>query len=270
MDNNQFEYTENTAPQIKETTPFEKKIRKMLSSNAFLTATIAQTVAASISVIIHSLDVFSILFTIGMWLIYVAAKKEAPIKGMRFVSGTLKAYYIVEIIGIVMLIIAGVSLLVVSPALFKMDDNYINDILREVLGELESTELFFYSPDTIMSAINNNMGISVPALIRIVIVALGIVFIIIAVCSIIVNELFVRRFNKQISSASDALAIGESTELKLSGIRGWLIFFGVMASISAVSGFFSFYSIFSVASSAASATSMFALSTALDDTKGDF
>jgi hypothetical protein len=265
MDQNVFDYSTEASEQMSKGAEFENKIRKMLSSGTFLTATIAQTVIASVSVLLRSVNVFAVLFAIGMWMAYAVAKEASPIKGVKFLSGTLKAYYIVEIVAIVMLLVAGIIFLAVSPKIFSaseadleraiveaVDDEDVSDLIALALGQE-------YTAESVLNMIEENIPMSVSTFFGIIFVVIGAMFVVASVISFIINQFFVKKLKNFVRGVSCGLAEKRDTPLDFSGLRGWFIFFGVVASISAVSEFFNYFSIFSVASSAASAVMMFAL-----------
>ncbi len=268
MDQQEFNVMENMTENVN---PFAEKIKKLFSSNAFLTATIAYTVLAGASVVMGTIDVFTILFAIGMWLSYTAAKTEVPISGMKFLSGTLKAYYIVSIVAAVCLLIAGVLCIAVGPHVMDLgsefdvlienaEDSY-SDLYMRIGGEDFAD---FDDFNEMRRWIEKNTGLTFSAFIGIVMIAIGVIFIISTVVVIIVNEFFVKKLRGQLKNTVDALKVNGAAELNLGGIRAWFIVLGVFASISAASVLLTF-DLFLIAGEAAGAVAYFALASALSD-----
>lgn len=273
--NNEFDrdqtYESYEAPVPDKGAVFAEKIKAIFASKSFLTATIAYTVVAGASVIWGTVDVFAILFTIGMWLAYASASKSSsPLKDMKFLSGVLKAYYIVSIIGIVCLIVAGIIMIFVGPSVMKMENQIMEaikamDQVAELdLGSIVVNGNSYSSLEELFNFISQSLEIKIATFIGIVIVSLGVFFIIAAVISIIINELFIHKLRKQLEKAIDALASGTDTELRLSGIRGWFVTIGVFAAISALSILTSFDPLL-LASEGASAVACFAIADAIKD-----
>ncbi len=281
MDSNEFNnnefYSEQTSESYEEIAPskgaiFAEKIRAMFASKAFLTATIAYTVMAGASLIWGSIDVFAVLFTIGMWLAYTSASKSNfPLKDMKFLSGVLKAYYIVAIIGIVCLIVSGIILIVMGPSIMKAESeiqNIIQTLDQNVVVNWSSFaidgEATFSSFADAANYISTTLEMNVATFIGMFMVIFGVIFIISAVVMIIINEFFINKLRKQMKKAIDALASGTDAELRLGGIRGWFITIGVFAAISALSVLTSFDPLL-LASEGASAVACFAIAEALKD-----
>ncbi|MBE6608316.1 MAG: hypothetical protein E7633_07155 [Ruminococcaceae bacterium] len=248
---------------------FAEKIRKMFASSAFLTATIAFTVVTGATLVWGSVDIFSLLFTIGMWLAYTTASKgTAPLKDMRFLSGVLKAYYVITVIGIVFLIIAGVILFMVGPAIMNMETEVFDAVkaLEENIGlNLHYTigdETVYFTAEELSSLAAEMFGLTLSNAVGIICVIFGVIFIISAAVSIFINEFFIHKLSKQFKKAIAALEIGSDTELSLNGVRVWFIVIGVFAIISTVSMLATF-DIIMIASQGASAVAYFALASAI-------
>ena len=251
---------------------FAEKIRALFASKAFLTATIAYTVMAGAALIWGTLDVFSILFTIGMWLAYTSASKAMhPLKDMKFLSGVVKAYYIVSIIGIVFLILAGVLLIISGPSVANAESevqNIIDTVDRNFVFNWNSVvvdeEVTISSLGGFLLYVSSMLEMSVAKFLGTFMVIMGIVFIFAAVISILINEFFIHKLSKQMKRAVTALELGTDTELKLGGIRVWFIVIGVLSAISTLSVLTSF-DLIMLAMEGASAVSCFAIAAALKE-----
>ena len=254
MDQNEFNVTETASsltvndtqydgfdmpPEEDKGIRFAHKLRAIFSSKAFLVATIAYTVMAGIALISSGIDLFAILFTIGMWTVYAAAKKETPLKEMKFLSGVLKAYYILTIIGIVFLVIAAVILIAFAPMVMDLGpeiDNAFNEIENGsyVNSFMEIDEETLEIMGDMHELVYETLHMTYAAFFGVAMIVFGVVFIISAIISVIINELFVHKLMKQFKIANDAASAHTDAELKLGGIRVWFILLGVFTSISAL------------------------------------
>ncbi|MBQ2251701.1 MAG: hypothetical protein II329_01910 [Clostridia bacterium] len=280
MDSNEFNNTFDTqqtyesgqTPAPDKGAIFAEKIRAIFASKAFLTATIAFTVMAGASLILGTLDVFAILFTVGMWLAYTSASKSGfPLKDMKFLSGVVKAYYIVSIIGIVCLVISGIILIATGPSVMKAEGE-----VREMIDVIDQNFAFNWSSVAVEEGVtisslggfllyvSTKLEMSVATFIGIFMVVLGVILIVSAVISILINEFFIHKLGKQMKKTVAALELGTDTELKLGGIKAWFIVIGVFSALSAVSVFTTF-DILLFASEGASAVACFALAEALKE-----
>ena len=221
---------------------FADKIKGIFSSKAFFVATVAYTVMAGASVIAGSIDVFAILFTIGMWMVHSVAKRETPLKEIKFLSGVLKAYYIVAIIGIVCMFVAAALCIVFAPNVMTLD-NEIDaelDAIRNGSGDSYINLYMELDGDTLeeLDEVREEiaeLGVSIADFLGIIMIVLGVVLIVSAIVSIIINELFIKKLRKQLDNSTDAIAANSEAELSLKGLRVWFIVIGVLAAISAPS-----------------------------------
>lgn len=264
MDQNEFINMDNIKPSE---TAISKKLRAVFTSNAFLTATIAFTVVAALSLMIGSLDIFATLFAIGMWLAYSASKSASPKSAVKFLSGTVKAYYIVNIIGIVCLIVSGVLLIAVAPSVFELKDG-IYDILNTASEGYSNLFMAVSGEDIeIVKAIDSwvaeNVGVELALFFGAVMIILGVVFIISAALTLVINIFFVKNLSKILIGCTSALENESECEINLSSIRAWLIVLGVFSAVSAVSSLLG-AGIFAAASGGATATACIALSKAFE------
>ena len=280
MDSNGFNNTFDTwqtnesyeTPTLDKGAVFAQKIRGIFASSAFLTATIAYTVMTGSALIIGTTNIFSILFTIGMWLAYTSAgKPTTPLKEIKFLSGVLKAYYIVSIIGIVFLVIAGVLLVIAGPSVMKAESE-IQGVVQEIdknlafdWGTVTAYEgVAFSSLGDFLNYLSTTIGVSIAMFFGIIMIVMGVIFIFWAVISVLVNEFFIHNLIKQMKKATAALELGTDTELKLKAVRVWFIVIGAFSAVSALSLFAAFDFIM-LASDGASAVACFALASALSE-----
>ena len=229
---------------------FAEKIKAMFRSTAYLTATIAYTVMASASLIWGNLDVFAVLFTVGMWMAYSAAAKETPLKEMKFLSGVLKAYYILTVVGIVCLIVSGVICIVCGPLVMNMESEIVEafKLIEAEAGEsfyiAIGDEVTYFTVEELAAKAFELFGLTLSAAFGIILIILGVVLIIAAVIMILLNEFFIHKLSKQFKKAIDAIMMNTDTELCLNGVRTFATILGVLTAISAASAIVSFDMIF--------------------------
>ena len=256
MDQNEFINMENLTPAE---TRISKKLRAVFTSKAFLTATVAFTALAAFSLMTAGIDIFATLFAIGMWLAYSTSKNATPAKETKFLSGTVKAYYIVNIIGIVGLVIGGVALILAAPSVMAE-----KDITSELIEELEEYLPAFSSEyheiiRELETWVMENAGVILSVFIGIMMIAFGIAFIISAFITLLINLLFVKKLSKRLKEC--ALALEERRECgeELFTLKGWFMAFGV---INAALGVMTLLGagIFAAVGCAANATAYIALS----------
>ena len=249
---------------------FAEKIRAMFRSNAYLTATIAYTVMASASLIWGNLDVFAVLFTVGMWIAYTAAAKGAPLKEMKFLSGVLKAYYILTIVGIVCMIVSGVICMICGPMVINYEKEVL-DALKIIETDFGGSfyftwgsEVTYFTAEELAAKVFELFGLTLSTALGIILIIIGVVLVISAVVLILMNEFFVHKLSKQFVKAIAALTLNTDAELCFKTIRVFATVLGVLTAISAASAIASFDMIF-LASEGAYAVAYFAIASALKE-----
>ncbi len=253
---NQFVSEENAAPAE---TATSKKIKAVVTSRPFFVSTVAFTALAALSLITSGLDLFATLFAIGMWLAVTAAKSATPTKEIKFLSGTVKAYYIVNIVAIVGLVIGGIAFILAAPAAMEA-----KDLLYEALGEFkEEFPLFAEEYTKLIYDLEiwtgENLGMALSVFIGLAMIVMGIVFIVSAVITFIINTFFVKKLSRRLKECTMALEEGRESREDLFALKNW---FTVIGIIHAVLGGITFVSgdITSALISAAAATAYIALS----------
>ncbi len=244
---------------------FSQKIRNFFTSKAFLVAAIAMTVSAVGNVIYGAIPIFVILFAIGMLLAYSTAKRETPLKEIRFLKGTVKVYYILTIVGIVFLLVVAVILIAFGPAIISMGDTFDTAMKSELTAldiDLDDLKMFGLSEADIAILADAFVETGLSMIFGILFIVMGVVFIIAAVFSILINELIFHKLKKQLTLTVEALENHKEAELKLGGIKTAFLVFGVFEGISA---FFALatLNIFSLCATGGIAVAYFALYSAL-------
>lgn len=226
--NSQFTSGENTVPAETRTA---KKTKAVVTSRAFYVSTIAFTALAALSLITSGLDLFATLFAIGMWLVVTTAKTATPTKEIKFLSGTVKAYYIVNIIAIVGLVIGGIALILSAPTVMKEND-LIHAAIEEFKAEFplfsdEYTKLIY---DLEVWA-GEYLGMALSVFVGLVMIVMGIVFIISAVVTFIINALFVKKLSRRLKECVTALEEGRESSEDVFALKNWFIVIGIIQAV---------------------------------------
>lgn len=187
-------------------------------------------------------NVFYILTTIGMWLVFAAAKKpvfDSDNKGLTMISGTAKAAKIVIMVAAIVLLVCAVVLTaccaVIIPALAEEEDVMITIydleyyIEQEIGSELSMDEdltylLYESFGDTLFSA---------AALVTAVFVMLIVLFFFVGIIMLVMSLTFYKTLHKFCKSVCENVKCGAPIE-KASSLKTWLIVLGAFAAIGAV------------------------------------
>lgn len=189
------------------------------------------TVLAAASLLTGALNLFATLFTIGMWLAYSTSKKATPIKEMKFLAGSAKAYYIVELVAIICLAVAGIILIFSAPSVMA-NEAIVNEAFEEVLDEIEIfgreyEEMFrefeFWAAE--------NLEITLAMFVGVVMIALGISFLLSAAISLVINILFIRKLANRLKECSQALEERREYDDSIFRLKGWFMTFGIINAV---------------------------------------
>ena len=240
-------------------TKISKRLRAVFLSNAFLTATVAFTVVAAFSLLVSGINLFATLFAVGMWLVRVGAKNESFAKEAKFLSGTVKAYYIVNYVSVVLLALLGIALILGAPVVMgnaEIVNETLNDLeaLAPEIAEEYRDEIF-----TIEEWVITNIGVVLSVFLGIIMIAVGVAFVISAVISLVINLLFVRKLSNRLKECAASLEEKKEGGEDLFDLHSGFMVFGV---INAILGALTLLSsgIFSAIGLAANATAYIALS----------
>lgn len=196
--------------------PVKQHLLPVLNSKLFLTLCILFTTSSACSVFSGNFNVIAILFTIFSWLVYsAAAKNTVDTKNLRCISGTVYAEYIinnvVSIILVVSVAILTVLFFVFIPNSEQFDALY-NDMQQELSEILGATTVL-----TSVAAI-----------------ALLAVFIVVAVSSLLVSLLGIRRIHRFVKSVYTSADKGQFDYKHCRGARVWLMVIGIFTILSSL------------------------------------
>ena len=199
---------------------FADRVRAVVGSGAFLAICILITAATALSMLAGMFDVVDILLTIFLWLAYGAAKKGTGLgDGLRRVSGTVYAMYIIVNVASIIVMVCGVILAALSPMLTNLPlEEYEGEIMSmlEMPAELELPEL-------------------AGAGVGFILVTFGIAFVLVGAVFLVFNLLSTKKIHKFAKSLYMSVNSGTAALEKVSAAKNWLMVFGVFGAISAVS-----------------------------------
>ena len=244
-------------------------LKKAFSSGQFLAATILATCSVGTSLILSaSFDIIGILFVIGMWLTWSAAR-SGEVK-CRFIRGVAKAKVILTWVVIGLSVIGAIFLFVCSAFVGYVTDAVVEDGLPETADALEFKGITDDSANEILSRFNDLVNedesdgdfdlhmengrlyindrlvdssfvkdvfddddarSALTLILTVIFIALGIVFTVGAIAALVINLAYNRKLCRFLDGASGG---GFDAKL-LKGLRGWFMFFAVIKIISALS-----------------------------------
>lgn len=226
-----------------------QKIEAVCASGLFLALAILETITAACSLPGGSVPVFPILFSIGLWMVWAAAragKMTERRSGASMVSGTAKALHIVNWVAIGFLCFAAVIFLILTP--FFTDESMLHDeLVQEVLAESEA--------DVSVSAQVNGVAILKTGYARdaqgyinglefgtsdgmtftmsfaVFFGAFGAVILLFAVCYMLINIFFFRNLHKFTKSLCVSFETGTPALVKVGMLRVWFLVLAILNSI---------------------------------------
>lgn len=212
-----------------------KNLEKILCSGSFLALTIITTVQAAASLLGGEIEVFSVLFCIGFWLIYSAAKKGTLAEnrtGLSMVSGTVKAEFILIWVAVGIMAVCGVIVLIMSPLAGAAPEAF----LQELTEELRDTDLNFYfhltTPEGTQAFNLFDSATLSPAVITAFMALLGVVLLIIAAVFTLLNIFYFRNVHKLTKSACVSFESGVYNLAKLKTVKTWFLVMGIFGALS--------------------------------------
>ena len=214
-----------------------EKLLAIFRDPMFLTLTILMTVSAALGSVgfsaangkMHlSLGILSILFVVGLWLIYGAAKKDDSsfISGLSFTSGVVKAYKIIMWVAIVALLVGAILCFIAGPTLLKsfswggIDWHLVDDIPSDVIDEI---------PDIIN---HDKFGYFS----NFMLIGIGIALIVADVVLLIVNLCFIKKLHRFTKSLCDSVKSNVYDVKDAVPSKNWLIVSAVFGILGAVGG----------------------------------
>ncbi|MCI8331561.1 MAG: hypothetical protein HFE78_01865 [Clostridiales bacterium] len=190
-------------------------IETKIKSPLFLTAAILLTVTNALELISNHFvpfNVFGILYTIGVWLLYVAVKNgslQNGRNGSKLIKGSVKAQWIVNWVIVGLLGLLFLLCLVAFPA--------VSSILGSLENSVNSYDLAFAA------------GVSGVA---VAIVAFAILFI--AGAYVVINIFWIGNLSKFTNGFDQSVATGQVNLPKMNAVRTWLLVLTILSGISAI------------------------------------
>lgn len=213
---------------------FSYKLREQLKSPMFLVICILLTAAA---LPIGQLPILTILFAVAAWITYSNAKKDTPLMdvgGLKFISGTMTASYIINWVAFGCMVLSSVLELVLLPFII-MAEGEISEMLNaeDFLATYNDMLVTIYGEEfalAMQGALEQYHNI-----IEFVYSNLVLVFIILTVFLVlytvvigIYNGVFYSRFKKLAKGMHESYVRGDSTKLNFKGVPGLLMTVGIV------------------------------------------
>lgn len=204
--------------------PVYHQLTGAFSDSLFLLLSILMTAHCGITLLSGSgFNIISILLTVFLWLVYSSAKNGTiDSSKIRFISGTVYANYIVLFVVSIIMIISSAMLLMSGGILSASAGLITPEEAEELLNEI---------PYHYTSLLNIHTFSDLSTFVVIMAIAMGI-----ASIGMLLFTIFgIRRIHRFIKSVYRCLDTGYMSYENANGASGWLIFFGIVAVISALS-----------------------------------
>lgn len=204
------------------------KALAMLKDDVFLVLCILETVAVGAGLLNGNFNLLGVLFTIFLWMVWAKGRKdELSIDGMRRISGTIFAEYVINWVVFGLVTLSGILVTalsgVIAASIGKIEDlfsefgiNYELNVIKDAFdGMLDTIEF-------------------VPEVLAVVIVAIGIVLILAAVVVALVNVLGVGKMHKFAKSLYISAGNNEGSLACLKGAKVWMLICGICTALTAI------------------------------------
>lgn len=198
-------------------------VLNVFKDKLFFYICIFTSVACGAGIMAGSVDVLGILFTIFLWMIYSKAQKgEVYVAGMRCISGTAYATYVISIIAGVLFIVIGSLLGIVLV--------FAKDIWNEALESVDFSSLMPSIAGSLTGMIAEIIGY-----------AFVVGFILGGILTLILNIVGYHKIHLFAKFAYKGVESGDIDFVKYAnGASAWLMVYGVFAAIAALGSLTSF------------------------------
>lgn len=199
--------------------PVADRVLCALKSGWFLWVCILTSISCVLGLSNEGLPVFNILFTIFLWLVFAASRKDiADARYIRNISGTVFAFYITSWVAIGLLIFSGLLL----SLIFVLTSENIDflQILYESLLENGLPEM------TAKEVLNAFAGFSVWFIIGAIFAAIAFLF--------VFNVISTRKIHKFVQSVYQSIEMCTFNFVKAKAARNWLFVLGGLQALSAL------------------------------------
>ena len=222
------------------------RLKEAFGSPLFLTLAILVSVVTGVGIFLFSFNIFYILTTIGVWLVYASAKSDGALNsnGLAMISGTAKAVKIVSLVMAILIIVLAVvfaGLCSVSIPSIMEEDLTVYDLKAAVYEALEESgavvsingstieEVF----DALEEAVGT-AGISLSSFFVIFIVIVAVSLLIIGAVLLVLSLTFCRTLHKFHKSVCENAKCGAEIQ-KAKSLKVWLMVLGILSAIGALS-----------------------------------
>lgn len=201
--------------------PMENVLFPLLRDPLFLIVCILTSVAAGLSFVLSDgVPVLEVLFTVFLWITYAAASKnELSIKGLRGVSGTLYAVYVLQMIAAIFVIVIGALCI---PSAFVISNNY-----EYAQGLFETAEIENFIIEWIAGASKTTA--------LLLMIALGVLCIIIGLVQLLFCLKGWRPIHRFAQSLYKSIELGTVDVRFADEAQLWLMVLGIFRGVSAAS-----------------------------------
>ena len=232
-----FDYQQNEFYQ-----PGPNRMAKAFSSPLFLAFAILVSTNNLIALIYGGVpDVFTILFTVGVWLIYSAAytsatNPSAPLKstGFSFISGTVRGMKIFYLVISIILIVAGVILLsrvlalretILSTSFYDLRSFFEKgisdpDLYFEVSKVLDNVALS-------LEQLGFDLGVNFGPLLFAICLGAVISFIVTGTIFLVISLTFMSKLRKFTVIVRDSVKLGIAPS-RVKGLGVWCLVLGII------------------------------------------
>lgn len=210
---------ESSSMEIISLNPVADRVLCALKSGWFLSICILTSISCIFGFSNDGLPVFNILFTIFLWLVFAASRKDiADARYIRNISGTVFAYFVVGWVVTGLLIFSGLLLTLV----FTVASNNIDfsQILYESLLENDIPVLIA------KEVLNTISSLSVWFFVVIFLILIGLIY--------VFNVLAIRKIHKFVQSVYQSIDMCTFNFAKAKAARNWLFVLGGLQALSAL------------------------------------
>ena len=222
------------------------RLKEAFGSPLFLALAILVSIVTGIGIFFSSFDIFYILTTIGVWLVYASAKSNGPLSstGLAMISGTAKAIKIVSLVLAILLIVLAVvfaGICSVSIPSIIEEDITVPELKYAVYEALEESGVSVSINDSTIEEVFDALEeavdsaeIPLSAFFVIFIVVIELFILICGVVMLVLSLTFYRTLHKfHKSVCENARYISEIQKAK--SLKVWLMVLGILSAIGSLS-----------------------------------
>lgn len=191
------------------------RIMALVKDGLFLTICILLTVSGAFSILGGKLDLLTVLLAIFAWIVYADSRKNVlSHEHLRCISGTVYATYVIQYVIAGLSAFLGLICILFSNNSAFLEMQEIQDILNEI--PLDFTTL----------------SISANAFLSILILVTGIILLIVAAVTIVINILGFKKIHAFVKSVYESVQNGFENFADPKKAHTWIIVLAVFAGFS--------------------------------------